>query len=76
MICTPIWKANADTLRHDIVNGYYKLGDKLPTEGVLMSARFGVTRHTLRHVLKNLADVSLVRALRDASVFIATTPTE
>jgi GntR family phosphonate transport system transcriptional regulator len=72
---TPIWKAIADTLRRDIAEGHYARGGKLPTEAIL-TARFGVNRHTVRHALKALATEGLVYARRGAGVFVASTPTD
>lgn len=72
---TPIWKAIAQSLRSDIAEGLYGAGDKLPTEAVL-SARFGVNRHTVRHALTALADEGIVHSRRGAGVFVTTTPTD
>ncbi|KIN71015.1 phosphonate metabolism transcriptional regulator PhnF [Sulfitobacter guttiformis] len=72
---TPIWKAIAASLRQDIAEGLYRAGDKLPTEAVL-SARFGVNRHTVRQALAALADEGLVHARRGAGVFVTTVPTD
>lgn len=72
---TPIWKAIAEALRADIGNGVYQTGEKLPTEAVL-SARFGVNRHTVRHAVAALSDEGLVRSRRGAGVFVTTTKTD
>ncbi len=75
MTRTPIWKAIADSLRHDILNQHYNPGDKLPTEAAL-AAKYGVNRHTVRHGLKALAEEGLVHPRRGAGVFVAMTPTD
>ena len=72
---TPIWKAIATSLRSDIAEGLYSRGGKLPTEAVL-SARFGVNRHTVRQALGALADEGIVHARRGAGVFVTMTPTD
>ncbi|MEH6647214.1 phosphonate metabolism transcriptional regulator PhnF [Sulfitobacter sp.] len=72
---TPIWKAIASSIRHDIAEGIYGAGDKLPTEASL-AQRFGVNRHTVRHALAELAEENLIHARRGAGVFVTTTPTD
>ena len=72
---TPIWKAIADALRHDLTEGRYAAGDKLPTEAAL-AERFGVNRHTVRHGLSALIDEGLIRTRRGAGAFVAATPTD
>lgn len=72
---TPIWKAIAETLRGDLVEGRYAPGDKLPTEAAL-AERFGVNRHTVRHGLSALIADGLVRTRRGAGAFVAATPTD
>ncbi|MGJ8546220.1 MAG: phosphonate metabolism transcriptional regulator PhnF [Sulfitobacter sp.] len=72
---TPIWKAIAQSIRHDVASGHYSAGDKLPTEAEF-AARFGVNRHTVRRAHKALIDEGLVHARRGSGVFVAMTPTE
>ncbi|MEL6643346.1 MAG: phosphonate metabolism transcriptional regulator PhnF [Pseudomonadota bacterium] len=72
---TPIWMAIADALRHDLTEGRYAPGDKLPTEAAL-AERFGVNRHTVRHGLSALVDEGLIRTRRGAGAFVAATPTD
>lgn len=72
---TPIWTAIATALRDEIARGDFIQGDKLPTEAVL-SARFGVNRHTVRRALKVLAEEGLVHSRRGAGVFVTMTPTD
>lgn len=70
---TPIWQSIADSLRHEMAQGLYPPGAKLPTEAELAS-RFGVNRHTVRHALAALAEAGLVLARRGAGVFVAARP--
>lgn len=72
---TPIWQAISATLRADISDGRYGLGDKLPTETALAD-RFGVHRHTVRHALSHLVDEGLVRTRRGSGAFVQATPTD
>lgn len=72
---TPIWQGIADTLRGDISEGRYTIGDKLPTEAAL-AERFGVNRHTVRHAVSKLVAESLLRTRRGSGVFVAATPTD
>lgn len=70
-----LWSAIARALNDEIGAGHYRQGDKLPTEAML-SARFGVNRHTVRHALANLAELGLVHSRRGAGVFVAQRPTD
>lgn len=70
-----LWRAIADTLRHEIARGQWHPGQRLPPEAVL-AARFGVNRHTLRHATQSLADEGLLYARRGAGVFVAATPVD
>ncbi|HSF65678.1 MAG TPA: phosphonate metabolism transcriptional regulator PhnF [Paracoccaceae bacterium] len=70
-----LWTAIAETLRHEIAQGLYPPGDRLPTEAAL-AARFGVNRHTVRHALAALAEGGLVHARRGAGVFVTARPTD
>ena len=72
---TPIWQAIANALRMDIAENRYKPGDKLPTEAVL-SERFGVNRHTVRHALSALVEEGLVHTRRGAGAFVKSVPAE
>ena len=70
-----LWAAIASTLTDEIQAGHYGPGDKLPTEAVL-SARFGVNRHTVRHALAALAERGLVHSRRGAGVYVVQRPTD
>lgn len=72
---TPLWQSIATTLSDEIAAGHYGLGDRLPTEAVL-SARFGVNRHTLRRALRDLAERGLVHSRRGSGVYVAAKPTD
>ena len=53
----------AEQLREAIVNGQFKIGERLPTEDEL-AQRYGVSRPSVREALKRLAAQNLVRAKR------------
>jgi len=53
----------AEQLRSAIVNGQFKIGERLPTEDEL-AQRYGVSRPSVREALKRLAAQNLVRAKR------------
>ena len=73
MVKTPIWKDIEQRLSHEISEGRYAPGDKLPTEAEL-SARFGVNRHTVRRALADLQESGLTHSRRGAGVFVAAKP--
>ena len=58
-----ISKQIAEQLRSAIVNGQFKIGERLPTEDEL-AQRYGVSRPSVREALKRLAAQNLVRARR------------
>jgi len=58
-----ISKQIAEQLRSAIVNGQFKIGERLPTEDEL-AKRYGVSRPSVREALKRLAAQNLVRARR------------
>ncbi|MDB5957594.1 GntR family transcriptional regulator [Ramlibacter sp.] len=63
----------ADQLRHEIEQGRYKPGERLPTEEQLLE-HFGVSRHTMREALRVLTEEGLIaRRPRAGSTVIATT---
>jgi DNA-binding FadR family transcriptional regulator len=61
-----ISKQIAEQLRAAIVDGQFKIGQRLPTEDEL-AQRYGVSRPSVREALKRLAAQNLVRAKRGPS---------
>jgi len=61
-----ISKQIAEQLRKAIVEGQFKIGERLPTEDEL-AQRYGVSRPSVREALKRLAAQNLVRAKRGPS---------
>lgn len=69
-----LWAEIYERLTHEIRDGLYPPGEKLPTEAAL-AARFGVNRHTVRRALGALADEGAVQARQGAGVFVTARPT-
>lgn len=63
------WRQVADRIEEEIRRGAVGPGAQLPTEAVL-SAQFGVHRHTVRRALAALAEKGLVRATRGSGTFV------
>ena len=63
IVKTSISRQIAEQLRSAIVNGQFKIGERLPTEDEL-AQRYGVSRPSVREALKRLAAQNLVRARR------------
>jgi GntR family transcriptional regulator, phosphonate transport system regulatory protein len=68
-----LWKTIAEALAHDIAQGRYGTGDKLPTEAEL-SRRFGVNRHTIRRALATLAEANILHSRQGSGVFVTHKP--
>ena len=66
IVKTSISRQIAEQLRNAIVNGQFKIGERLPTEDEL-AQRYGVSRPSVREALKRLAAQNLVRARRGPS---------
>lgn len=71
---SPLWTAIHDTLSHEIAQGHYTPGDRLPTEAQL-AGRFGVNRHTVRRAIAALSQQNVVHSRRGAGVFVRHVPT-
>lgn len=68
-----LWQTIHDTLRHEIAQGVWRAGARLPTEAEL-AQRFDVNRHTVRRALQALSSAGLVQARRGAGVFVQAAP--
>ena len=60
----------AETLKQQITEGTYRVGDKLPTEPELMKT-FGVGRSSVREVVKLLVNMGVVRVQQGSGTFVA-----
>ena len=69
----PLWMSITDTLRHEIAQGAWRAGARLPSEAQL-ATRFDVNRHTVRRALQALAEEGLVQSRRGAGVFVRAAP--
>jgi DNA-binding GntR family transcriptional regulator len=65
----------ARALREDIVSGVYPVGSQLPTEDML-TARFSVSRYTVREALRRLREENLVASRQGAGTIVAPHPSD
>ena len=60
----------AETMKQQITEGTYRVGDKLPTEPELMKT-FGVGRSSVREAVKLLVNMGVVRVQQGSGTFVA-----
>lgn len=65
-----LWRQIAASLEAEIAGGGRAAGERLPTEAVL-TARFGVNRHTVRRALEDLEARGLIRVEQGRGAFVA-----
>ncbi len=65
-----LWRQIAATIESEISRGGAAAGQRLPTEAVL-TARFGVNRHTVRRALEDLEARGLIRVEQGRGAFVA-----
>lgn len=66
----PLYKQVVEALRRDMLEGVFPVGTHLPTEEEL-SARFSVSRNTVREALKQLRNHGLVVSRRGSGTTVA-----
>ncbi|MCZ2495587.1 GntR family transcriptional regulator [Xylophilus sp. Kf1] len=66
----PLFQQVVERLRHEIAQGVHPVGQNLPTEAEL-SARFGLSRHTIRDALRELRLAGLVTSRRGSGTTVA-----
>jgi DNA-binding GntR family transcriptional regulator len=66
----PLWQQVADDLRAEITAGRSAAGTRLPAEPEL-AAQYGVSRVTVRHAIKALADELLVEVVQGRGTFVS-----
>ncbi len=59
----------ADLLARRILDGRYKVGDRLPTEREL-AAEFGTNRNAVREAVKRLEGVGMIRARQGSGIYV------
>lgn len=69
----PIYHQIAEELRHNINQGTYQVGDKLPTESEL-SEYFAVNRHTLRRAIALLKNEGIIKVAQGRGTFVVSKP--
>jgi GntR family transcriptional regulator len=67
---TPLYQQVLDTLRGEILKGRFPVGSHLPTEEML-TARFGVSRNTVREALRHLRDGGLIASRQGAGTTVS-----
>jgi GntR family phosphonate transport system transcriptional regulator len=65
-----LWRQIAASIEGEISRGGKSAGERLPTEAVL-TARFGVNRHTVRRALEDLEARGLIRVEQGRGAFVA-----
>ena len=66
----PLYHRLHDQLRDDIESGVLRPGDRIPTEAEL-SARFGVSRTTVKQAIQQLVHAGLVYRIQGKGTFVA-----
>lgn len=66
----PAYHRVASALRTDIDNGRWQVGGRMPTE-VELTARFDVSRNTIRQALDVLHSMNLIRRQQGSGTFVA-----
>jgi GntR family transcriptional regulator len=67
----PLYRRVVQSLKTEILQGLYPVGTQLPTEGEL-SARFRISRHTVREALRQLRDDGLVTSRQGSGTTVRT----
>ena len=62
-------KQIADIIEKDIKNGKYKVGEKIPTEPILVKM-FGCSRNTIREAVQSLIHAGLLKACQGNGTFV------
>lgn len=70
---TPFYVQLATVIRRQIVDGFWDVGDRLPTLKDLV-ATYGVSPMTVRHALAGLEKEGLISAERGRGTFVTATP--
>lgn len=66
----PVYIQIHDQLKHEIENGVWKVGARLPSEREL-SLRFGVSRMTLRQAIQTLSDEGILERKIGSGTYVA-----
>jgi DNA-binding GntR family transcriptional regulator len=66
----PLWQQVADDLRAEITAGHLTPGARLPSE-IELAEQYAVSRVTIRHSIKALAEESLLEAVHGRGTFVA-----
>lgn len=65
----PLYEQLRKLIQKQIINGYYKDGDKLPSENILMK-KYDITRTTIRKAIDTLSQEGLVQQVHGKGTFV------
>lgn len=71
----PIYRQLAETLRREIAEGRYQVGERIPSEEALCE-QFGVSRITVRAAIDQLVEAGLLRRQQGKGTFVSAPPIE
>lgn len=69
----PLYRQLMDNIKHKIVSGELKIGDKIPSERT-MAEQYGINRMTVRNALKKLEKEGILKSVRGSGTFVEKTP--
>lgn len=65
----PLWQQVSDDLREQITAGRFPAGTRLPSE-LELAGQYGVSRITIRHAIKALADEAVLQVVHGRGTFV------
>lgn len=71
----PLYQQLANTLRREIAEGSYRVGERIPSEEALCD-QFGVSRITVRAAIDQLAGAGLLRRRQGKGTYVSAPPIE
>lgn len=69
----PLYMQLMDNIKHKIVNGDLKIGERLPSERD-MAQQYGINRLTVRNALKKLEKEGILKAYRGKGTYVESLP--
>lgn len=69
----PLYQQLMDSIKHKIVSGELKVGDKILSERA-MAERYGINRMTVRNAIKNLEKEGILKSQRGSGTFVEKVP--
>ena len=65
----PLYRQLMDSIKHKIVSGELKIGDKIPSERA-MAEQYGINRMTVRNALKKLEKEGIIKSHRGSGTYV------